>query len=325
VLHKLRMRPRFARTVIVGASGLAAILVLETSPLNARPIPAVGQKLSVDPRDFHHCKLRAVRTTDNDIRLEEDHRSKPQRAEMPEAVTHQILDHVSAVAMDQFTVEEWTEAKQKCGDIFSPVFRLVGPAGLELYVAPRYFPLGNCVDYFFMYDPRTGAITKSPPLIFTKWWEATGASDPLKRHPIVRMEAARDGRPPFLIVEERTHNGNVYDAVVYRYFEIGKDMSLTQILAVEARAIRLSDLDEYTERKATFITPNRVRLDVFSRSSGKYGARGSVVLERARSGQPFQVARRMPALRAKGDGLVTYCDSAKSDNDFLRVGCDFYY
>lgn len=238
-------------------------------------------------------------------------------------VAHRILDHVSSIAMTQFTVEDWTEAKQTCSDIFSPVFKLMGPAGLQLYVAPRYFPLGDSVDYFFMYNPRTGAVTKSPPLIFTKWWEATNTSDPLKKYPVVRMEAARNGLPPLLIVEERTHNGTVYDAAVYRYFEIGKDMSLRQVLAVEARAVLLSD--EYTERNATFLTPDRVRLDVSTRSHRKWGAQGSVLLERARSGVPFHVTRRMPARGIGREGLVTYCDTRKSDDDFLRVGCDWYY
>jgi hypothetical protein len=221
-------------------------------------------------------------------------------------------------------VQEWIEAKQRCADIFSPVAKLAGPAGLQVYVAPRYFEIENSVDYFLMYNSLTGAVTKSPPLIFTKWWKATRASDPLKKHPIVRMEAARDGRSPLLIVEERTHNGNVYDAVVYRYFEVGKDMSLSQILAVEARAILLSDREKYTERKATFLTRNRVRLEVSSRSR-RWGAQGTALLERAHSGEPFHVARRMPARRTHRQGLITYCDSAKNDDDFLRLGCDFYY
>lgn len=317
------MRPFYARTVFICASCLAAILALEGSTLDARPVPAVHQRLSDDPRDLHHCKLRASQTADNDIRLEEDRRPKARAATIPEPVARRILDHVSAVAKKQFTVNEWTEAKQTCSDIFSPIFRLIGPAGLQLYVAPRYFPLGNSVDYFFMYDLRTGAVTKSPPLTFTKWWEATSASDPLKKYPIVRMVAARNGLPPILIVEERTHNGTVYDAAVYRYFEIGKDMSLRQVLSVEARAVLLSD--EVTERVATFLTPNRVRLDVSTRSPRKWGAQGSVLLERIRVGEPFHVARRIPIQGSRGRGLVTYCDSAKSDEDFLRVGCDFYY
>ncbi len=285
---------------------LAASLMLVTSPLAARPSPA-----KADPRDLHHCKLTAVSTVDNDIRLEEDRpRSKPRSAELPEPVARAILDHVSGIAKKQFTAREWNESKQTCDDIFSPVFELTAPAGLQLYVAPRYFVVGNSVDYFLMYNPRTRAVTRSPPLIFTKWWQAFDASDPLKKHPIVRVKAAWHGGPPLLIVEERTHNGNVYDAAVYRYFEIGKDMSLTQILAVEARAILLSERNEYTRRNATFLGSNRVRLDVSSRSSSKFGAWGSVLLERSHVGQPFHVARRIPARKSNGNS---------------RVGCDFYY
>jgi hypothetical protein len=316
VIHKSLMRLNVVCAFIVCA-------VVETSGLNARPTLAVHQRRSADPRDLHHCKLTASRPPDNDAHLKQGHRSQARPADLPSPVARKILDHVSVAAKKLFTVKEWIESKQSCADIFSPVAELTGPANLRLYVAPRYFPLGNSVDYFVMYDPSTRAVTRSPPLIFTKWWDATRTTDPLKKYPIVRMESARKGQPPLLIVEERTHNGNVYDAAVYRYFEIGKDMSLAQILAVEARAFLLSD--EYTVRNATFLTPNRVRLDVFTHSPRKWGAQGTVLLERSHSGEPFHVASRMPVRGTRGDGLVTYCDSKKSDDDFLRVGCDFYY
>lgn len=318
------MRLRFDRTVIVCALVFAAVLVPTTSFLNARPIPPVHRIRTADPRDLRHCKLTASHPADNDIRLDEDGRSKGAwPAELPAPVARKILDHVSDAAKNLFTLQEWIEAKQTCADIFSPVVKLDGPAGLQLYVAPRFFPLENSVDYFVMYNPRTGAVTSSPPLIFTKWWQAFGASDQLIKRPIVRMQPARNGQPPLLMVEERAHNGTVYDAAVYRYFEIGKDMSLRQILAVEARARLLSD--EYTERHATFLSPNRIRLDVSTSAHRKWGAEGSVLLGRGGRGEPFHVSRRMPARGTSRKGLITYCDSAKSDDDFLRVGCDFYY
>jgi hypothetical protein len=319
----MRLRP--ARTLSLCAWGFALPLLLQAAALNARVGSPATERGSADPRDLHRCKLKAVQTTDNDIRLEDDRRSKPRPAEIPGPVARRILDHVSAAAKNQFTPKEWTHAGQKCGDIFSPVFRLVAPAGLQLYVAPRFFPLENSVDYFFMYDPRTGAVTNSPPLIFTKWWQATTRKDPLKKYPIVQIRPARDRLPPLLIVEERTHNGNVYDAAVYRYFEIGNDMSLKQVLAVEERAVQLSDRHEYTIRKAIFLAPNRVRLDVSSGRSARNGARGTVLLERRGMGEPFRVVRRVPARGSDAQGLVTYCDSSKSDDDFLLHGCDFYY
>jgi hypothetical protein len=283
----------------------------------------MNHRRSADPRDLHHCKLRAVRTADNDIRMEGDRRSKPRPAELPLPIQRKILDHVTEAAKNHFTVKEWTENPLTCDEIFSPVFRLEAPSGLQLYVGPRDFALGNAVDYFIMYDPLSKAVTKSPPFMFTKWWQAFDASDPLEKHPVVRMEPARSGWPPLLIVEEGTHNGTVYNAVVYRYFEIGKDMSLTQVLAVEARAFFFGVGP--TEREARFLTPNRVQLTVTTPSSRKYGARGTVLLERTRSGQPFHVTRRTPLRGIHAKGLITYCVSAKSDDDFLRLGCDFYY
>jgi hypothetical protein len=261
-----------------------------------------------------------VHPSDNDIHFEGDRGFTARPAEMPAAIGRNILDHVSRIAKKQFTVPEWAEAQQECADIFPPVFKVTGPEGLQLYVAPRDFVLGNTVDYFFMYNPRTGAITKTPPLIYTKWW---GGNDSLMKRPIVRMEPGTKGRFPRLIVEERTHNGTVYNAAVYRYFEIGRDMSLRQILAVEARAYFFGD--GLTERKAIFLTPDRVRIDVTTRPPRKYGRvrSGRLLLQRTGNGQPFHVVGRTP--RGDADGLVTYCESAKSDDDFLRVGCDFYY
>lgn len=292
--------------------------MLGTSTLSAWPIQQDDQQRTADPRDLHHCQLRAIHSVDNDIHFDDDHRLRARPAKLPPLVARRILDHVSAQAKLQFTIKEWAENKETCAFIFSPVFIVTGPAGLQLYVAPRYFPLGNSVDYFFAYDPRTGAVTKSPPLIYTKWW---GPDDPLIKRPIVRMEAGSKGKPPRLIVEERTHNGNVYNAVVYRYFEIGKDMSLTQVLAVEARAYILQG--GLTKRKATFLSPSRVRINVTSQPPVKWASQGTVLLERSHAGRPFRVAQRIP--RHGDNTLITYCDSAKSDDDFLRVGCDFYY
>ena len=295
-------------------AGLAAMLLLGTSALEARPMKRA------DPRDLHHCRLQAVHPADNDIHPDDDRSVKSRPAQLPAAVAHRILDYVSDQAKKQFTLTEWSDAQQRCADIFSRVYRLTGPDELQLFVAQRYFPHGNSVDYFFMHDPLTGAVTKEPPLIFTKWWSMFGVKDPLMTRPIVRMEPAARGQPARLIVEERTHNGNVYNAAVYRYFDVGKNMSLTQVLANEARAYFFSD--GLTERKATFLKPNRVHMVVTTRPPRHFDVHGTVLLERAHPGQPFHVVQRKPA----GDrGLLTYCEEAKSDDDFLRVGCDFYY
>ncbi|MDG2534953.1 hypothetical protein P6144_14935 [Sphingomonas sp. HITSZ_GF] len=272
-----------------------------------------------DPRDFRHCRLSAVRTADNDIRLEQDYRSRPVPAPLPRAVADRIRAHVTAIARKNFTEAEWRETRMDCRRVFAPVFRLQGPDGLELYVAPRAFPLGNEVDYFLARDPRTGAVTQAPPLIFTKWASVYAKGDPLLGAPFVRMQPGSGGRRPTLTVEERTHNGNMYDAVVYRTFEIGKDMALKQVLAVEARAILMSDLKRYTERRATFLSPDRVRIDVTMHKGRKMVPAGSVLLTRRGAGEPFRIAERQVP-----EGLLTYCDS-KRDDDFLRDGCDFYY
>jgi hypothetical protein len=324
------MRPSVA-CIAIACALLCAAAGAEMVALSAHaparhPAPPSNHAARADPRDLRHCRLTGAHPAGNDIRIDTAAVPNARPVPIPLPVTRAILDHVSAVARSQFTVEEWREARQRCRDVFfSPVLELPVPTGLALYVVPRAFPVGGSVDYFMMYDSASGAFTRAPPLIYTKWSMAFGASDTLLKSPAVRFEAAAAGRRPLLVVEERTHNGNVYDAAVYRYFEIGEDMSLTQVLAVEARAELLGDREEYTEREATFLSPDRVRLDVRSRSPRHLGSRGSVLLEREGAGKPFHVARRMPAEGQSGQGLVTYCDTARSDDEFLRVGCDFYY
>src|SRR5258705_135458 len=114
--------------MVMRLKALAAILALGTSALNARPIPPADQQRSADPRDLHHCKLRAARTADNDIRLDPDRRLKPRPSELPAPVARRILDHVTQVAKNQFTVKEWIEDQHTCDFVFSPIFRLDAPA-----------------------------------------------------------------------------------------------------------------------------------------------------------------------------------------------------
>jgi len=305
-------------------AGLAVVLGLASPILHADPALSTDKRSGADPRDLHHCALRSRHAT-RDISF---HQTRPaiwRTVPVPRAVARSILDRATADAKSISTADQWRESRVDCALAFYyPAFEVNGPAGLRLYAAPRYFPVENSVDYLVMFDPRSGVATRSPPLIYTKW-AGIFTHDPLIKRPIVRMRPATRGWPPLLIVQERVHNGTAYDAAIDRYFEIGKDMALTQVFAVEARAIYDWGRQEYTERKATFLTPNRVRIDVTLQAPGKAAARGGVLLERDRAGQPFHVARRMPARGHAADDLVTTCDTAKSDDDFLRVGCDFYY
>src|SRR3569623_688982 len=272
-------------------AGLAVVLGLASPILHADPALSNDKRSGADPRDLHHCALRSRHAT-RDISF---HQTRPaiwRTVPVPRAVARSILDRATADAKSISTADQWRESRVDCALAFYyPAFEVNGPAGLRLYAAPRYFPVENSVDYLVMFDPRSGVATRSP----------------------------------LLIVQERVHNGTAYDAAIDRYFEIGKDMALTQGFAVEARAIYDWGRQEYTERKATFLTPNRVRIDVTLQAPGKAAARGGVLLERDRAGQPFHVARRMPARGHAADDLVTTSDTAKSDDDFLRVGCDFYY
>lgn len=254
-----------------------------------------------DPRSFHHCILTP--------------------ANIPAPVMHVILDSASKQAKNWFTVERWREAGLTCEHVFSPVRKLDAPDGLQLFVSERNFLFGASFDDFVLYDPRTDIATQSPPYIFTKW-SKQGDGDGSTN---VRFSADRSGMPNFLVATEKGHNGTMYDAIIDRYFEFGEDLALTPVLSIERETILLGDFEELTERRLTFASPFRARIDVRSRSKRGIGVSGSVELVRDRLGTPFRVVKPPAGNNKALDGLVSYCDTRKSDDQFIRDGCNFYY
>jgi hypothetical protein len=169
------------------------------------------------------------------------------------------------------------------------------PVPRDLYVFHLREPGGNDSYYFFLYDPRTRAVTDRPPSIYAKWMQGDWGA-PLEK-PIISFHDLDGDGAPELVVQEGVHNGTRYNAVIYHYFRMAPDLSLQRILALETR---LHDL--YTEDEGGVILrsvkrsgPDELQLTAVLRKPGAAGSPerlGEVTIRRAKEEEPYQVVAR---------------------------------
>lgn len=100
--------------------------------------------------------------------------------------------------------------------------------------------------YLFAYSEKSKKITLNPPYINGKWMEnqEKGFSEEnrLLTPPLSFFEDIDNDGDFEVVIKERVHNGNVYNAVVNKYYEVNKDdMSLNMILAIESKYIYIMD------------------------------------------------------------------------------------
>jgi len=121
------------------------------------------------------------------------------------------------------------------------------------------------------------------------------------------------------------HNGNMYNGVIYHYFDVGPNLALKRVLARETRVLAIDSPDKMFERELTQLSPTHLRLDTFAVSSDHLAERkelGYVILESRGPGVPFHVAQRHPKGAHPESGFVTDMDvpPGTTDDDFLREG-----
>lgn len=263
---------------------------------------------------------RAFATADNDIRLDGDTRPPGTAIPLPPRVA-EIIKISAAQLLAKLPAE--LASGLSCDLIFSQgVYRVSVSGGRELFVADINLITSGSFFCLILYDPATGAVTQSPPMIGSKWPQLFGASDPLTKKPFVSSRGFAGNQ---IIFEERTHNGTVYNGVIYHYYEVGPRLELTRILALKASA---DFFDKLHIRELTQLTPTRFRLETFSvsdiRGANKQSL-GYVVLERNGIGLALHVAERHPVDPRSANLLVTFNGESNTDDDFLRDGYTFYY
>jgi hypothetical protein len=277
------------------------------------------------PPDPSRCHPKALATEDNDIRIAGDDRPSGKPVPMPLPVVQQIRNEAKAVLA---RVPAGTADDLTCKDLLPDTYRISEQQGRQLFVAHVYVGLDIGYFCFILYDPATGKVTQHPPEMSAKWTEGFGAKDELMKPPFVSTADLFRNRQPQIVFEERVHNGDVYNAVIYHYFAVGPDLSLIRILALETRLLALDPNDGLFVRELTHVSDFRLRLDTFKvdkKGSSKRTELGYVLLGSSSPDTPFHVLERHPVDPKKFDCLVTCMDESPGEDAFLRKGNTFYY
>ncbi len=213
-----------------------------------------------------------------------------------------------------------------CPRLFAPVYRITGFGRRQLFVEEAHGSVGWVDFVLVLYDPMTGEATRRPPRVGSRWMDDFDPRDRMVTPPIASAGDLLGGPGSDVVFQEQVHNGTLYNGVIYHHFEVGPHLSLTPVLALETR---VSDpMDDHLRYVRTLrqLSPNRLRLDLFQTSDhGKRRLLGDATLVRDGPGKPFKVIARYATDKKRTAGLITFCDSSKDDDQFLRTGCDFYY
>lgn len=144
--------------------------------------------------------------------------------------------------------------------------------------------------YFIAYSKATKEVTVSAPEINGKWMQNDGEWHESVRRllvkPMIQFRDIDGDSRDELIVRERAHNGNMYNAVVMHYYTLDRTMQLNELLAIEERSICLQDDIEgkecFIERTLVATGKNEWKLNVTHTCDGGSGAVaiGSLLLKR---------------------------------------------
>jgi len=213
-----------------------------------------------------------------------------------------------------------------CSRLFGPVYRITGFGRRQLFVEEAHGSVGWVDFVLVLYDPMTGEATRRPPRVGSRWMDNFDPRDPLVKPPIVSARNLLGAPGPDVVFQEQVHNGTLYNGVIYHYFEVGPQLNLTPVLALETRVADPTDDHFWYVRTLRTLAQNRLRLNLFQTSDhGKQRLLGNATLARDGPGKPFKVIARRAENKMRTGGLITFCASSKDDNQFLREGCDFYY
>jgi hypothetical protein len=198
-----------------------------------------------------------------------------------------------------------------CKWLLWPVYRVTGFGPLELFVGEVKISVGPDFFFLILFDPVSNRVTREPARIEARWPQGFGAEDRLVKLPLVSSGRLLDSGKRQVVFEERVHNGTVYNAVVYHYFDIGADLKLTQVLAVEARTLD-PFLRKVYLRQLSQVGPDELREDLFAVPIGGRGPRrrlGYSLLETKGPGAPFRLKKQRPAREEDRSRLLTGCET----------------
>lgn len=267
-------------------------------------------------------ELKAIVTANNDFTTEEHPEGK--EVAVPKTVVKKIKSLVneaySSVKSDDrpFYPREY---------FYGNIFRISAPGGRELYVFLRTGPLGGDYYFFILFDPTTNMVTKIPPCIFAKWMLGPAWGAELKGLLASFDDIDGDGKEE-CVIQERVHNGTMYNAIVYHYYYVLPDLSLSPILAVETRLFDLTTEDQHgvITRALQKIGKGEIRLEVSldcSIPTPLHRELGAVILRNPKPGEPFTIVQKTALVPDYSGLLITA--SGEDESKFTIKGYNFYY
>lgn len=286
------------------------------SQITGHSTALVSNKENRTKPDFSLPLLKvAIVREDNDIGVSDDESGN--QVVLPGIVGNKIHE----VALKTYRERiEWIREHEsppfpKLKEIYGPIFRVDAPHDRHLYVFKLYDEVGGITTCYFLllHDPHSNKLSKEPPCIYGRWTDVMnqgGEDSRLMKRPYVFFDDLNLDKEPELVIEEQVHNGNVYNAAVYHYFHVGKDLSLKHLLALEARLI-----DPFSEKESGLIVrkikklgPNRIKIVVSTESStgaNKSEAIGEILLESPDARTPFVIKSKTVFVERYGGMLVT--------------------
>jgi len=310
----MRLSPPFVLALSVVMAFGSMQVVAKTSPDQPR---SFSKKENRTHPDFQRPLLKtAIARADNDITTTEDRTGR--KVALPRAVSNKI--HELAIKEYRQKVD-WIRKHEdppwfpKLKEVYGPVFRVDAPRDRKLYIFKTQHELGLTSCYYLLfYDPHTTKLSQEPPCIIGRWSDlmqgeqAEKEGSALMQRPYVFFDDLNQDQEPEIVIQEQVHNGSLYNGVVYHYFFIGADLSLKEILALEARLI-----DILSEKESGLIIriveklgPNRIKILV--RTEGSIGAKrstpvGEILLEAPDADSPFAIKSKI-AFVEKYEGLL---------------------
>jgi len=268
--------------------------------------------------------LTAVVTANNDFTTDE--RPIGKTVPVPSPVALKIGGLVDK-AYSQFEGKPSERGYFPRKSFFGPIFRITAPNNRELYVFRRTGPMGADFFFFILFDPTTKRITHNPPYIYAKWMEGDDWGAELRKPLLSFEDIDGDGQQEY-IVQERVHNGTMYNAIVYHYYHVSSDLGLRPILAVETRLLDLftEDQDGVVTRTVQTMGKGQVRLEVSldcQKPPPQHRKLGSVVLRSSKAGEPFAIVERTVFDPAYASVLITA--SEEDEAKFVIEGYSLYY
>lgn len=236
---------------------------------------------------------------------------------LPQAVRSYLVDTSNSLfllfagLMDEEYWQE-TECPISIKSTVGPIYRVLINQRFDLYVYRAKGYLNYAKDHLILYDKGTQTVPDRIPVIYAIW--NSGAD--MFGIPVnwIGFEDLDGDGTPELRIAQILHNGNVYNAVGYHYFDTS-DGTLKRELVVEFYTMAIGG--GHIERRIVERSALRVLLvSEWFDEDGKLELSQSLPLFRKANGQPFQTRLED---HVNYRGILTYC--YRGPNHFFEHGC----